>query len=380
LKNYLILMLLCILNTQSTNGQSFSTAYDTVYTNSFSCPHTSLTNSVNNLSFSATTINWHIAASDFPADWLPDFGITVLSTAYSNSGLALWNGTSGATHSASFPAASGGVFSMSLSLVWTSTTGTHWIKIQLTDPATSDTKYIWFVIARDPAFIAGTISGPSALCAGSSVLLTDPVSGGTWGSNNAIATVSAGSVTGLAAGTDTITYSLYNGCGDLGLVSKTITINPMPAPIISGGGGSLGTTISYTHYQWLSGATPILGATNATYAPTANGTYAVTVTDNNGCTATSSSVYDANVYVQDLNDPPKGLHIYPDPANDIVYADNTGSKASYVLVNSAGSIVRQGSLSAGPNRIQIGSLPCGIYLLEVADDKKQKTTTRIVKQ
>jgi hypothetical protein len=63
--------------------------------------------------------------------------------------------------------------------------------------------------------IAITISGPAAVCLGSSVTLSSSVSGGTWSSsNNAVASVtSTGVVRGNAAGTVTITYAVGTARG-----------------------------------------------------------------------------------------------------------------------------------------------------------------------
>ncbi len=67
------------------------------------------------------------------------------------------------------------------------------------------------------------IAGPSGTCVGSSITLTDSVAGGTWtSSNTAVATVnpSTGVVTGVSAGTVTITYTVGSS-----FVTKTITIS-----------------------------------------------------------------------------------------------------------------------------------------------------------
>ena len=70
-------------------------------------------------------------------------------------------------------------------------------------------------LSVNPLPVAGTISGPTTLCAGSNITLTPSVTGGSWtSSNTAIATVAgAGAVTGVAAGIVTITYSVTNSCG-----------------------------------------------------------------------------------------------------------------------------------------------------------------------
>ena len=65
---------------------------------------------------------------------------------------------------------------------------------------------------------AGTVSGPSSVCVGSSISITNTggAPGGLWKSlNTARATVNAatGEVTGVSAGLVTITYSVGNSCG-----------------------------------------------------------------------------------------------------------------------------------------------------------------------
>ncbi len=73
------------------------------------------------------------------------------------------------------------------------------------------------------------ITGGSGVCAGSNLYLADVTPLGTW-SSVLTGFVSVGSasgiITGLTTGTDTIIYSV-GGCS----VKKTITVNPLPAPI-----------------------------------------------------------------------------------------------------------------------------------------------------
>ncbi len=77
---------------------------------------------------------------------------------------------------------------------------------------------------------AGTISGSLTICAGHTTSLsTSGTAGGTWGSLNTwVATVnSTGVVTGLHAGTATITYSVGTPCGTLS-TSAVVTVNEAP--------------------------------------------------------------------------------------------------------------------------------------------------------
>ncbi len=91
------------------------------------------------------------------------------------------------------------------------------------------------------------ISGPMQLCVGADVSLSDANAGGLWSVNasaSGIAAIfpSSGDVSGLGAGTATVTYRLPTGC----ITTSIITVDPLPAAIT--GSTSLcvgaGTTLS----------------------------------------------------------------------------------------------------------------------------------------
>ena len=74
----------------------------------------------------------------------------------------------------------------------------------------------------------GAIAGPTQVCQGSSVGLTDANPGGTWSSSSGTYVTMAGSVaTGITAGTVTISYTLGTGC----YATTGFTVNPVPAAI-----------------------------------------------------------------------------------------------------------------------------------------------------
>ena len=82
------------------------------------------------------------------------------------------------------------------------------------------------------------------------------------------------------------------------------------------------------------------------------------------------------------------FHIYPNPANDILYVDYSangqvmpnGDETTYRLQNAVGQVMQQGVLNAGHNSIPMQSLPAGIYMLAITGADGQKTVTKIVKQ
>ncbi len=100
--------------------------------------------------------------------------------------------------------------------------------------------------------LPSAISGSSDVCVGSSTALSD-AGGGTWSSSNtSIATVSgAGIVSGIAAGTSAITYTLpVTGC----MISQPMAVNATPSVFSVTGGGGYCAGTSGTHIG-LSGST-----------------------------------------------------------------------------------------------------------------------------
>lgn len=82
--------------------------------------------------------------------------------------------------------------------------------------------------------VAGSISGTNAVCAGAAATFTGSLAGGIWSSSNAEATVAGGIVTGVTAGSATISYTFSNICGQAA-ATQDITIIALPdAGIISG--------------------------------------------------------------------------------------------------------------------------------------------------
>lgn len=88
------------------------------------------------------------------------------------------------------------------------------------------------------------ITGPSGVCTGASITLTDTVGGGLWSSTSSIVSVGSlsGAVGGISGGTAIITYSLGSGC----TVNKTVTVSAAPANILGSNTICVGTTTSLT--------------------------------------------------------------------------------------------------------------------------------------
>lgn len=150
---------------------------------------------------------------------------------------------------------------------------------------------------------AGAITGTATVCVGAVTTLTNAATGGVWSSvNTAAGTVDAsGNVTGIGAGTTTISYLVATGCGTV-VATKDVTVNALPvAGTVSGAvnvcsGGSVTLTPTQTGGTW-STTFALEASVDATGVVTGGdpGTATITYTITNGCgTATATHTLTVN--------------------------------------------------------------------------------------
>lgn len=224
---------------------------------------------------------------------LPNAAISGSSAVCVNSTLTLTPATTGgtwiSTNTALATVSSSGV-------VTGIAAGTDTIRYKVTNASgcTDSTFKVITVNAQPNA----TITGAAAICANDTTTLTGATTGGTWTSSNpAIATVSStGLVTGVAAGTDTITYTVNNGCS--ATATKVITVKPLPSLTVTANGPTTfcaNDSVTFTAhsgsvtYQWSDANGTITGAVDSVYTVHNSGAYTVNVTGTNGCGNTSAA-------------------------------------------------------------------------------------------
>ncbi len=149
------------------------------------------------------------------------------------------------------------------------------------------------------SFAVAPITGPTSVCNGDFIILTDATPGGTWTSSSTSIAVIAGTtgttgtVLGVAVGVAIITYTVGGP-----YVTYAITVNPLPSPI--GGPTSLcaGTTVTRTNLAfggvWSSSnpAVATIGASTGVVTGLTPGTATIMYTLATGCTTGSrDSVY-----------------------------------------------------------------------------------------
>jgi uncharacterized protein YjdB len=158
----------------------------------------------------------------------------------------------------------------------------------------SDTAEHQLVIIGTPN--AGVISGPSFACMGSTITLTNTVTGGVWSTNNpAIATIDTnGVLTPVDAGFVVVHYTFTNFCGTAD-TTDTVHVNPLPvAGFISNPVAALcvGQSVTLTDTTsggvWSTSAPAILTVTSAgVVTGLTSGTGVISYTVTNICGAAS---------------------------------------------------------------------------------------------
>jgi hypothetical protein len=115
----------------------------------------------------------------------------------------------------------------------------------------------------DPLPAAGTLGGATAVCVAATATLTATAAGGSWSNDGTTATVAGGVVSGIAAGTTTISYAVTNGCGTATTI-RTMTVNPLPVAGTISGADSVCTAASTTLSPSLTGGTWSVAGSAAT--------------------------------------------------------------------------------------------------------------------
>ncbi len=152
------------------------------------------------------------------------------------------------------------------------------------------------------------ISGVNTICSGTSTVLSATGGGSYQWSNGS----SSQNITVSPASSTTYRVTVTNSSGCTASASMAVTVNGLPTVSVTGtnaicNGGS--TTLSAsggTDYIWSNGGT----TSSIDVSPALNTTYAVTVTNSNGCTATGSRTVNV-VALPSISSHPNGSSVCP---------------------------------------------------------------------
>ncbi len=225
---------------------------------------------------------------------------------------------------------------------------------------------------------AGVITGHSIVCQGeTSVTYTVPsITNATsyvWTlPSGATGTSSSNSIDvdyGTSAISGNITVSGTNSCGDGGVSTLPITVNPLPiTPIITLNGLELHSDASSGN-QWFNQNGLINGATNQNYTVTVDGDYYVIVSLS-GCSSVPSNTINVTVTGIEVVESDRIIKVYPNPVSDelIIELEGNNENVRFDILNSIGQIVFKGNL-ADKTTVQTSNFAPGVYLIKLENGK-----------
>ena len=135
-------------------------------------------------------------------------------------------------------------------------------------------------------------------------------------------------------------------------------------------------------YQWLdcdNGNAIIPSETSQSYTATANGNYAVEVTQN-GCTDTSSCVNITGVGLEEYNK--AEVSIYPNPTSGLITVSLKNAPthgANFTLTTLEGKIIKQEKVNNTTVVMDLSDYPKGIYVLKI-EDTQSVNVYKIIRQ
>jgi PKD repeat protein len=174
-------------------------------------------------------------------------------------------------------------------------------------------------------------------------------------------TFTFGSQTLTQPGVYTETFSSVWGCDSV--VELTLEVIIVDVSVTQDG-ITLTANATDADYQWLdcnNNFDPIPGATQQSFTPDQDGSYAVEVTQN-GCTDISECIQVTGVGITDY-DSDNNLKVYPNPARGYVRIEITRN-AEIEIINIAGKSIFKNLLPAGSNVIYLSNIPQGVYIIK----------------
>ncbi len=188
------------------------------------------------------------------------------------------------------------------------------------------------VISINPLPDAGLLTGPSNVCIGDTVLISNAATGGILTISNNNATLNGWVVKGITAGYDTLSYSVTNSCGTATILKQIAIESPPYSGTITGGSGlCVGDTLSLNAIvsggTWSTGSNIVALSGSVIVSGISAGTGIVSYSVTNDCGTTVAT------HTVTVNPLPDGLAI---------------ARNDYILSVTAGYAGYQWSLNGKP--------------------------------
>lgn len=183
------------------------------------------------------------------------------------------------------------------------------------------------------------------------------------------------------AGTYTITNTIAATatCGSA-IETATVTIDAAPTAAVTVSGATItATETTGVTYQWINcaGNTPIAGETAQSFTATANGSYAVIVS-NGDCSTTSACQAISGLGIADNSI--ELITVYPNPTeNTITISGLTAAQAVISVVDVNGRLLIAETTSATTLELSVRDFEAGVYFIQVASESINGTKRFIKK-
>ncbi len=180
----------------------------------------------------------------------------------------------------------------------------------------------------------------------------------------------------------TYTDTILNSSGCDSIITINLTVNTVDTSVTQTG-INLSANVSGAAYQWLdcnNGYSIIAGATNQSFTPSANGSYAVEVTEN-GCIDTSACYLVTGVGIIE-NDFGSSFNFYPNPTSGKVSVDlgKTYKEIELKATNILGQLVLSKSFKT-TNKLSFEiKESTGVYFVEIRTNEGKSAVFKVLKE
>ncbi|WP_343632685.1 SBBP repeat-containing protein [Fluviicola sp.] len=176
------------------------------------------------------------------------------------------------------------------------------------------------------------------------------------------------------ASNNTATYTLTNAAGCDSVITLNLTIQGVSDTTTVLNGITIHANNDNATYQWLNcdiDYAVISGATNQNFTATANGNYAVQLTEN-GCTDTSACVEIKTVGIPE-NDFGNAVTIYPNPTEGKFFVDfgTVREQAEISIMDITGKIIETKSVTQSQIVKLTINEPAGFYLVSIRSGERE---------
>ncbi len=164
-----------------------------------------------------------------------------------------------------------------------------------------------------------------------------------------------------------VVISNYLQCRDTDSIN--VVVHPLPQPVVYHNFDTISTNTTYQSYQWFNKAGDIMGATNHKFVPGYTDSFAVRVTDSNGCVGIAPFYHFIPLHVATNKRPV--LQVFPNPVNPLAVlhiANASGEPYNGELFDVTGRTIRQLHILPGLNDYSLnGELDNGLYIMRLAN-------------